>query len=55
MNEIIKERLEFLKLEYQQLRSWIQHLENTELRMRQFSLTLWLISLGVGLGLLQKV
>ena len=32
-DEVLKERLEFLKLEYQQLRTHIQHLENAEWRV----------------------
>ena len=54
MDEVIKERLEFLKLEYQQIGSKLQHLENLEWRIRQFSLTLWLVALGVGLGVISE-
>ena len=53
MNEenVIQQRLEFLKLEYGQLIQQAVHLENLEWRIRQTSITLWLASLAVGLGL----
>jgi len=54
MDEVIKERLEFLKLEYQQLISQLQHIANIRWRIRQLSLTLWLIALGVGLGVITE-
>jgi len=54
MDEVIKEKLEFLKLEYQQLISEIEHLENVAWRIRQFSLSLWLVALGVGLGVITE-
>jgi hypothetical protein len=50
-DEVIHERLEFLKLEYQQLKSHNDHLENAEWRVRQLSITLWLAAVAVGLGL----
>lgn len=49
--EIIKEKLEFLKLEYQQLKTHNDNLEELEWKVRQLSITLWLASMGVGLGL----
>ena len=54
MDDFIKERLEFLKLEYQQIGNKLQHLENMEWRIRQFSITLWLVALGVGLGVITE-
>jgi len=54
MDELIKERLEFLKLEFQQLVGQVQHGENKGWRIRQFSITLWLVSLGVGLGVITE-
>jgi len=50
-DEIIRERIEFLKLEYQQLREHAAHLEEAEWKVRQLCVTLWLATLGVGLGL----
>jgi len=50
-DEIIRERIEFLKLEYQQLREHAAHLEEAEWKVRQLCITLWLATLGVGLGL----
>jgi hypothetical protein len=46
--EVIKEKLEFLKLEYGQLKSHNDHLEELEWKVRQLSITLWLASISVG-------
>jgi hypothetical protein len=54
MDEVIKERLEFLKLEYQQLISQLQHRADIRWRIRQLSLTLWLVALGAGLGVITE-
>lgn len=50
-DDIIRERVEFLKLEYQQIREHNAHLENAEWTVRQLSFTLWLAAVAVGLGL----
>ena len=50
-DEIIHEKLEFIKIEYQQLKSHNDFLEDAEWKVRQLSMTLWLASVGVGLGL----
>ncbi|NLE43830.1 MAG: hypothetical protein GX620_03830 [Chloroflexi bacterium] len=47
----VRERLEFLKLEYGYLQAHQEHLENAEWKSRQLSVTLWLAAMGVGLGL----
>jgi hypothetical protein len=44
-------QLEFLKLEIGLLEQRILHLENLQYRLRQFSMALWVATLGVGLGL----
>jgi hypothetical protein len=49
--EIIRQRVDFLKIEYEQLREHNDHLENAEWKVRQLCITLWLATLGVGLGL----
>lgn len=48
---IIKERVEFLKLEYEKLQSHLEFLEESEWKVRQLSISLWLAAAGVGLGL----
>lgn len=50
-DDIIKERVEFLKLEYQKLQSHMEYLEESEWKVRQLSISLWLAAAGVGLGL----
>lgn len=50
-DEIIREKIDFIKIEYQQLKSHSDFLEDNEWKIRQFSITLWLASVAVGLGL----
>lgn len=45
-------QLELFKSEIELLESRIFHLENLQYRLRQFSITLWLAILGVGLGVI---
>ena len=49
--EIIKQKIDFIKTEYQQLHAHLDFLEDSEWKIRQLSITLWLASAGVGLGL----
>lgn len=51
IDEVTKQRLEFLKQEQSQLFSHNEHLEQIEWQTRSLSVTLWLASVAVGMGL----
>lgn len=45
---------ELIKLEVELLEQRVFHLENLQYKLRQFSITIWLAVLGVGLGIISK-